>query len=51
VDRFYQKNAEMVAIPQYEMAKKDFEYFMRILDLAVAFYRQGVEGGKGSVGK
>ena len=28
VDRFYWENEEMVATQQYEMAKKDFEYFM-----------------------
>lgn len=40
VDRFYQENEEMVAPQQYEVAKKDFEYFLRLLDLAIAYYRE-----------
>jgi hypothetical protein len=31
---------------QYEAVKKDFEYFMRLVDLAIAYYRDGFEGGK-----
>ena len=46
VDRFYQENEDMMAPQQYEAAKKDVEYFMRLVDLAMAFYRDGVEGGK-----
>jgi hypothetical protein len=34
VDRFYQENEDMIAPRQYEDAKKDFEYFMRSVDLA-----------------
>lgn len=50
VDRFYQENEEMIAPQQYEAAKKDFEYFMRLVDLAMAYYRDGVEEGKGGNG-
>jgi hypothetical protein len=46
VDRFYQENGEMMPPQQYEAAKKDFEYFMRLVDLAMAFYRDRIEGGK-----
>ena len=45
VDRFYQVE-ENLAPNQYEASKKDFEYFMRLVDLAMAYYRDGVEGGK-----
>jgi hypothetical protein len=31
-----------MATQQYEMAKGDFEYFMRLVDLAMAYYRDGV---------
>ena len=34
IDRFYQENEDMMAPQQYEAAKKDFEYFMRLVDLA-----------------
>ena len=45
VDRFYQV-CEHLAPHQYRVAKQDFEYFMRLLELATAFYRDGVESGK-----
>jgi len=32
----------MLAPQQYEAAIKDFEYFMRLVDLATAFYWDGV---------
>jgi hypothetical protein len=50
VDRFYQKNEDMMSPQQYEMAKGDFEYFMRLVDLAMALCRDGVEEGKGGNG-
>ena len=40
VDRFYQENEEMMAPQQYEAAKKDVEYFLRLLALAMAYYRE-----------
>ena len=47
VDRFYQENEEMMAPQQYEAAKKDFEYFMRLVELALAYYQGGeVERGE-----
>jgi hypothetical protein len=42
VDRFYQV-CEHLAPHQYRVAKQDFEYFMRLLDLAIAYYQEGVE--------
>ncbi len=43
VDRFYQENEGMMAPQQYEAAKKDFEYFMRPVDLALAYFADGME--------
>ncbi len=43
IDRFYQENEEMMAPQQYEAAKKDFEYFMRLIDLALAYFADGME--------
>ena len=40
VDRFYQENEDMIPPQQYEAAKKDFEYFMRLVDLAMAYYQE-----------
>jgi len=40
VGRFYHENEEMMAPQQYEAAKKDFEYFMRLVDLAIAYYQE-----------
>ena len=45
VDRFYQV-CEHLAPHQYKAAKQDFEYFMRLVDLAMALCRDGVEKGK-----
>jgi hypothetical protein len=39
----------MMATPQYEAAKKDFQYFMMLLDLAMAYYRDGVDEGNGAM--
>jgi len=43
VDRFYRENEEMMAPQQYEAAKKDFEYFLRLLELAIAFVRDRMD--------
>lgn len=37
VDRFYRENEDMMAPLQYEAAKKYFEYFMRLVDLAYQY--------------
>jgi len=34
VERFYEGNKYLMAPQQYEAAKTDFEYFMRLLELA-----------------
>ena len=42
-DIFYSENEEMMAPQQYEAAKKDFEYFMRLVELAY-YYFENMEG-------
>lgn len=39
VHRFYQENEGMMAPQQYDAAKRDFEYFLQLLDLATEYYR------------
>jgi len=39
VDCFYEDNKYYLAPQQYEVAKKDFEYFMRLLDLAEEYHK------------
>jgi len=40
VDRFYRENEDMMAPHQYKTVKKDSEYFMKLVALALAFYRE-----------
>ena len=37
VDRFYEENKYYLAPQQYEAAKKDFEYFMLLVELAAEY--------------
>ena len=39
VDRFYEENKSYLAPQQYETAKKDFEYFMRLVKLAEEYHQ------------
>lgn len=41
VDRFYEENEHLMAPQQYETAKKDFEYFMRLVQLAEKCQKDG----------
>jgi len=41
VDRFYEENKCHLAPQQYEAAKKDFEYFMRLIKLAEGYHKEG----------
>ncbi|MBA7580447.1 hypothetical protein ES708_22338 [subsurface metagenome] len=43
VDRFYSENENLIAPQQFEAAKKDFEYFMRLIDLTLAYFDDGVK--------
>jgi len=41
VDRFYEENEHLMASQQYEAAKKDFEYFMRLIKMAEEYHKEG----------
>jgi hypothetical protein len=41
LDGFYEEYQDMMAPEQYEAAKKDFEYFMRLVDLAINYWATG----------
>ena len=38
VDRFYHENQDLMAPGQYEAAKKDFEYFTTLVEMALVHY-------------
>lgn len=42
VDRFYQENEEMMAPQQYEASKKDFEYFIQLVKLAITYEQEEI---------
>jgi hypothetical protein len=44
VDRFYEVTKEYVPSQQYQAAKHDFEYFLRLLDLAIHYFEDTEEG-------
>ena len=44
-DRFYRENYEMVAPQQYEAARKDYGYFLRLVYLALEYYGEDVRTG------
>ena len=39
VERFYDENEELIAPGQYEAAKKDFEYFTTLVEMALEYYK------------
>jgi len=41
VDRLCEDNKYYLAPQQYEAAKKDFEYFMRLINLAEGYHKEG----------
>jgi len=41
VDRFCEENKYYLAPQQYEAAKEDFEYFMRLIKLAAEYHKEG----------
>ena len=43
VDQFYTLAKDYLALHQYEAAQEDFEYFLVLLDLAIAFYERGMD--------
>ncbi|MBU1399039.1 MAG: hypothetical protein KKH85_09155 [Proteobacteria bacterium] len=40
VDRFYRESEEMMVPQQYQAAKKDSEYFIKLVDRVFVFYRE-----------
>ena len=45
LNRFYEENEDLISIQQHKAAKTDFEYFMRLVDLAYHYY---VDRGQGA---
>lgn len=43
VDRFYQENIDYMSPEQREYAKKDFEYFLELLEAAIKREKREVE--------
>jgi len=39
IDRFYYENRDMMVPQQYEAAKKDFEYFTTLIEMALEYYK------------
>jgi hypothetical protein len=48
VDRFYSETSDYVPLSQFKAAERDFEYFLRLIDLALAYFADGMEA-KGQV--
>ncbi len=46
VDRFYSETSDYVPLSQYKAAERDFEYFLRLIDLAIAYFADGMEATK-----
>ena len=46
VDQFYEDNKSYLAPQQYETAKKDFEYFMALIEMAIAYESSSPHGTK-----
>jgi len=44
LNKFYEENEDLIAIQQYKAAKQDYEYFMRLVDLAFHYYLDGRQG-------
>ena len=45
VERFYEENKYYLAPEQYETAKKDFEYFVRLVELAEEYHKDSKVSG------
>lgn len=39
IDRFYYENRDVMVPQQYEAAKKDFEYFTTLIEMALEYYK------------
>ena len=38
LERFYDENMDMMAPQQYEAARKDFGYFLTLVEMAIGYY-------------
>jgi hypothetical protein len=43
VDRFYSETSDYIPLSQYKAAERDFEYFLRLIDLALAYFAGEME--------
>jgi uncharacterized membrane protein len=43
LDSFYAEVSDYMSLSQYKAAERDFEYFLRMIDLALAYFIAGVE--------
>jgi hypothetical protein len=43
LDSFYAEVSDYMPLSQYRAAKRDFEYFLRLIDLALAYFADGME--------
>ena len=41
-EQFFDENQDMMAPQQHEVARKDFGYFLTLVEMAIAYY--GIEG-------
>ncbi|MCE5265596.1 MAG: hypothetical protein LLG97_18975 [Deltaproteobacteria bacterium] len=49
VDRFYYADEHLVAPQQYRAAKVDFEYFLRLLELAIHYSATGGQSDQATI--
>ena len=43
LDSFYAEVSDYMPLSQYKAAERDFEYFLRLIDLALAYFVDGME--------
>ena len=43
LDSFYAEVSDYMPLSQYKAAERDFEYFLRMIDLALAYFTDGME--------
>ena len=46
VDRFYSETSDYIPLSQYKADERDFEYFLRLIDLVLAYVADGMEATK-----
>ena len=44
VEQFYDDNKDMMAPQQHEAAKKDFGYFLSLIEMAIGYFEPQVQG-------